>query len=222
MGAAASSRKSKTSPSPAPTTVEKMTTHPDFEGAKKLVFAQLEALDKNLLYHGRHHTFEYVVPASLILSKEEGLDEEQTLIVKTAALFHDVGFLDQYDKNEPRGVERAKQELPKFGYSEKQIEEISKCIMATQLPQSPGDNILAQIVCDSDLYHVGTNKYFHNSEGLRLELCAIKGIEISQRKWAEGNIKFLEGHTYFTNSAKRLFQPVKDKNLQETKELLGL
>jgi uncharacterized protein len=215
--------KSNTKPSLNITTNTPTTmTTPDFERAKQLVFKQLDALDPNLFYHGKHHTVDYVLPASLILSKEQGLTEEQTLIVKTAALFHDVGFLDQYEKNEPQGVERAKAALPDLGYSSEQIEEISKCIMATQLPQSPGENILAQIVCDSDLYHAGTNKYFLNSESLRLELCAVKSIQISQRKWHEGNIKFLESHTYFTDAAKKLLQPIKEKNLQETKELLGL
>ncbi|KAL0487812.1 Cbei [Acrasis kona] len=199
-----------------------MSTGPDFEAAKQFVFSELEKLDKSLLYHGRHHTFEDVLPTSIRLCKEENLDEDQTLIVKTAALFHDVGFLDYYEKNEPKGVERAKVALPKFGYNSEQIEKVAECIMATQLPQSPGDNILARIVCDSDLSHVGTNLFFIKSEYLRLELCLIKNIDVSPRKWTEGNLKFLNDHKYFTDSAKRVLQPQKEKNYQLSKELLGL
>jgi len=67
-------------------------------------------LDSNLFYHGIHHTFDDVLPNSIRIIQEMShlLTEEDTLIVKTViALYHDTGFLDQYDKNEPKGCERA-------------------------------------------------------------------------------------------------------------------
>lgn len=64
---------------------------PDFEGAQSLVYSQLQNLDKNLYYHGIHHTFDDVLPNAIKLCKAENLSEEETLIVKTSALFHDTG-----------------------------------------------------------------------------------------------------------------------------------
>jgi uncharacterized protein len=66
---------------------------------------------------------------SELLSKEENISEEDTLLVKTAALFHDTGFLDQYEKNEPQGCDRARKYLPQCGYSSEQIEKICVMIM---------------------------------------------------------------------------------------------
>ncbi|KAF0973972.1 hypothetical protein FDP41_006903 [Naegleria fowleri] len=184
----------------------------NYEGVYRLVHEQLQALDKDLFYHNIGHTFEDVLPASILLAKEEGLNEEDLLIVKTAALFHDTGYLDQYSKNEPKGCERARQYLPQFGYSEEQIEKVCKCIMATMVPQNPGDCRLCQIVCDADLGHLGTDLYFLKSECLRLELERVYKKPIAPRDWHISNLDFLQKHQYFTNAAKKLMQPVKEQN----------
>lgn len=193
----------------------------NYEGAYKLVYEQLEHLDKRLYYHGRHHTFQDVLPNSELLARESNLSEEETLIVKTAALFHDTGFLDQYDKNEPFGCERAQKYLPTFGYSEEQIAQICECIMATQLPQSP-KNLLSQIVCDADLGHLGTDLYFLRSESLFVELKRVKNLASTSKKWHMSNIEFLKKHSYFSEAAKRLFHEGKMQNMREEMELLGI
>ena len=108
---------------------------------------------------------------------------------------------------------RARKTLPNFGYDEKQIDHICEMIMATQLPQNPKD-LLGKIVCDSDLGHLGSIRCNLRAEGLRLELSLIHNKEISLVKWNEGNIKFYENHTYFTESAKRLFNEAKKKKYQ--------
>ena len=64
--------------------IQKMTssaTMPDYEGAYKLVHEQMQALDKNLFYHSINHTFEDVIGYSIKLAQEEGLNEEDTLIL---------------------------------------------------------------------------------------------------------------------------------------------
>ena len=139
---------------------------------------------------------------------------------KTAALFHDTGFLDVYAKNEPQGCERARKYLPQFGYSPDQIETICKCIMATQLPQSPGDCKLSQVLCDADLGHLGTDLYFLKSESLRLELSRVHKKPITPLDWNVSNLEFLQKHNYFTKSANRLLKPVKENNLELNKKLV--
>lgn len=194
----------------------------DFERLKRAVYEKLGALDRKLFYHGRSHTIEDVLPWSERLAREEGLRDEEILIVKTAALFHDTGFLDQYDMNEPLGANLAREMLPAYGYSPVHIDKVAQCIMATQLPQSPGDNRLAQCLCDADLAHVGTDMYFLRSEALRLELIHVKKIpadKLTPSLWSKGNISFLENHHFHTESAKRLFSQQKEENLRQTRLL---
>ena len=45
-----------------------------------------------------------VVPASILLGEKANLSEEDKLLLKTAALYHDVGYIEQYEKNEPIGT----------------------------------------------------------------------------------------------------------------------
>lgn len=91
----------------------------NFEAVKKHVWDLLEKLDPNLyFYHSRDHTFVDVLPAAIELGKQEGISEEEMLLVSTAALYHDVGYLDVYEKNEPFGAKRAREELPSFGYAQ--------------------------------------------------------------------------------------------------------
>eukprot|EP01080_Neovahlkampfia_damariscottae_P004542 gene4542-7919_t len=196
-----------------------MTTNKaDFEASYEYISKQLDNLDKRLFYHGKHHTIDDVLPCAIFLCKEENLSEADTLLVKTAALYHDVGFLDQYEKNEPQGCQWAQKSLPKFGYSKEQIEQICIIIMATQLPQSP-KNHLSEVMCDADLGHLGSNKYFLRAESLRLELESMNEKEIDLKAWNNGNIKFLENHKYFTKSANKHFKSIKESWIEKVKKL---
>lgn len=194
-----------------------MTT--DFESLKKFVWNELEKLDKRLWYHGRHHTFEDVLPNAEMLAKLENCTESEILLIKTAALFHDTGFLDQYDKNEPFGCERARKALPNFGFDSESIESVCEMIMATQLPQNP-KNKLAQIVCDADLGHLGMDHCLVRAEGLKLEVEQMKGIKTTIRQWKAGDLKFYENHKYFTDSARKVLQPRKEQTIQEERDFL--
>eukprot|EP01028_Stygiella_incarcerata_P008958 TRINITY_DN4037_c0_g1_i1.p1 TRINITY_DN4037_c0_g1~~TRINITY_DN4037_c0_g1_i1.p1 ORF type:complete len:255 (+),score=75.76 TRINITY_DN4037_c0_g1_i1:102-866(+) len=195
-------------------------TMDDFEELQKMIFTQLEKeLGPDLYFHNVNHTRVDVLPAAEKLARLEKLSPEDAVIVRTAALFHDVGYLDVYSKNEPFGCKRAKSTLPSWGYSEEQIEAVCECIMATQLPQSPKTHN-AQILCDADLSHLGSKEYFLRAERLRLEL-AEHGVVMTQRKWQESNIGFLKSHQYFTESAKKEFSETKEENIKQIEDLLG-
>eukprot|EP00762_Andalucia_godoyi_P005307 ANDGO_06705.mRNA.1 hypothetical protein len=196
-----------------------------FEDLCSKVFAELDAkLPAHLLYHCTDHTRKDVLPMAERLGKEQGISEAELRLLKVAALFHDTGYLDVYPKNEPFGVKRAQEELPKWGYSPEEIEHISRIIMATMMPQNPGDDILCKLMCDADLGHLGTEWFFLRSESLRIEFTK-QGIlkpETTPRDWNESNLKFLESHSYWSDAGKRILGPGKEKNIIQSKQLLGL
>ena len=76
-----------------------------------------------LKYHGPHHTLD-VMEALKELGRAEGLSEEDVMLVKAAALFHDSGFLNKYQDNESEGAKLAKRELPRYGFTETQVQRI--------------------------------------------------------------------------------------------------
>ena len=67
----------------------------------------------------------------------EGCSDEEILLLKTAALFHDVGHTIDYDNHEYYGTQIAREMLPEFNYTHDQIDHICQLIMSTKLPPKP-------------------------------------------------------------------------------------
>lgn len=172
-----------------------------FENVYSFLMGKLEKeLPEYLHYHNAQHTKD-VLDATERIATAEGVSGEELTIVKTAALFHDSGFLETYSDHEEISCEMAKKWLPQFGYNKEEIERICHLIYATKIPQNP-ENKLAQILCDADLYYLGTNKYFVNSDKLYKELHEA-GFVKNREDWRNEEIKFVEGHHYFTKTAQK-------------------
>lgn len=202
---------------------------PNFQAAKTYVLQRLEnELASNLFYHGIHHTRDDVLPAAQQLGKLEGITQEDQLLLNTSALYHDMGYIEQYKQNEAIAVRIANQTLPNFGYSRAQIERIRKTIMATQLKvingkfmQNPNPNdILQQLICDADLDSLGREDFFRVGETLRQELKEY-GMPKEREKWLKGQLAFQQSHTYFTNAARTLRNQGKKNNIKRLQELLA-
>lgn len=190
----------------------------DLISASQYIIRKLEnELPPELTYHTFRHTVDVMRFAEL-LAVAEGVTGEDLILVQTAAAYHDSGFLMQYSKNEPFGCETANKELPRFGYNETQINTICDIIMATQVPQSP-KNLLAEVVCDSDLDYLGTADFYFQGNCLREEL-ASQDMTFTERQWLELEIGFMEKHSYFTKTSKMLRDNMKAVFVLELKEEL--
>ena len=178
----------------------------EHEMIKKLT----EGLQPHLLYHSVEHTKDVVKSVERI-ALQEGITDEGLFLLKTAALFHDAGFLKQYDSNETIGAKMASDILPKYGYTEQHINTIVKLIHVTEIPHKPL-NHLQEIICDADLDYLGRNDFQEIADNLKAELKTMNKIN-SDRKWDETQVKFLNQHTYFTSSAIKSRSQKKQENL---------
>lgn len=151
-----------------------------------------------LTYHNAAHT-KNVIAAAEFLAQKENIDGDDLIILKTAALLHDAGFLQQADGHEEISCKLAEEYLPRYGYSDHQIEQICRNIMATHLPQSPVDH-LGQILCDADLFYIGRDGYTTNADNLYSEF-KHRGIVKTESEWMLMQIEFLSKHKFFTKSA---------------------
>ncbi|MEA3316356.1 MAG: adenylate/guanylate cyclase domain-containing protein, partial [Bacteroidota bacterium] len=125
-----------------------------FNDLEEFILEKIQnGLPDNLFYHDIKHTIDVVTQVELIGRSEE-ISDKELLLLKTAALFHDIGHLVDYDTHEEEGVKLAIKILPEYKYSKQQIEEITKLIMVTKLPQEP-INLLEEIICDADLDYLG-------------------------------------------------------------------
>ena len=191
-----------------------------FDDIDELIMTKLErGLPKTLYYHDLKHTIDVCTQVE-ILGRMEKVTEEEMLLLKTAALFHDSGFVIGYDDHEFLAIKMAKETLPKFNYTDNQIKIISDLIYATRLPPNP-KNLLEQIMCDADLDYLGRPDFIPVSQKLFRELFErnkIKSIE----EWNKMQIKFIESHQYFTETARQLRSQNKNEQLQKLKKLMNL
>lgn len=190
----------------------------NYRKAEKFIVKMLkDKLPHNLHYHSLPHTLD-VCQAIERIAIMEGVVGEEMFLLKSAALYHDSGFIEQYEKNEEIGAAMAQEALHQFGYTSEQIELIKQLILATSVPQQPKTH-LEQIICDADLDYLGRDDFHEIADKLKRELLERNKIQ-TDKQWDEIQVKFLEAHTYFTQSAKDMRQEKKMLNLQEVKRRL--
>ena len=188
-------------------------TRPDFHRAREYALSKLaRELPCHLSYHSLAHTRDDVVPAAERLAGLIGeLNGEDQVLLLTAALFHDIGFIRCNIGHEEAGLELAREALPEFGYTSQQIEAIGNMIMATKLPQSP-TTLLEEILVDADLDVLGRDDFLTRNDDLREEFEASFGT-VSDEHWYREQVSFLERHRYFTEAARSLRDAKKRENL---------
>lgn len=173
----------------------------------------------HMRYHSAAHTLGEVLPAVERLAELEGISgEEDLLLLRTAALYHDLGFSEQSDDHEVISARTAEEVLPRFGYSTTQVEVVQAMIMATRNPPSPR-TLLEEVIVDADLDILGRENYLERIGDLRLELES-QGTLFNDEEWFRHQIDFLKAHAYRTVSARALREEGKRRNIRHLVELL--
>lgn len=183
-------------------------TESGFKELEQMILQRLQkGLDKKLTYHNLQHTIDVLQQVERI-AREEGIaDQEQLLLVRIAALYHDTGFLDTYQGHEQRSCEIMMEDLGNSSLSEQKLLMIRGMIMATKIPQSPV-SLLEEIICDADLDYLGRPDFPPISQHLMKEFLEY-GIIKDEAEWDPIQIGFFEKHQYFTHSSRTIRQPGK-------------
>lgn len=166
-------------------------------------------------YHNYEHTRD-VIDAAARIAREEKVPEHDLLLVKTAAIFHDVGYIFIRTGHEEKSCSIAKEMLSANGISSTDIDKVCDLIMATKVPQMPKDK-LEEIICDADLDYLGRGDYFRISEKVFHEFKHY-GIVKDEKEWKQMQIKFFESHHYFTESSLKSRNKQKEENLRLIKQ----
>jgi predicted metal-dependent HD superfamily phosphohydrolase len=170
-----------------------------------------------VVYHNLSHT-ERVVASANLLATHYHLNEKDQFIVAAAAWYHDAGYyINNGQDHEQTGAALAESFLKEKGLDEETVAAVRNCILATKMPQSP-NNLLEKIVCDADLFHLGTADFPELNKQMRTEAEWHKGRKFSKSEWRKGTINFLENHQFQTDYGQLLLEPVKQKNIKKLKE----
>jgi adenylate cyclase len=189
-----------------------------FTDIQEIILDKLEKeLPDYLFYHNVKHTVDVVTEVELI-GWGEGCSDEEILLLKTAGLFHDAGHTVAYDNHEFYGTELVREMLPKYSYSQEQIDRICEIIMSTKLPPRP-KTLLENIICDSDLDYLGRSDFIPVSNTLYEELKAQNKIG-TLNDWNKIQVKFITGHQYFTKTARSLREVNKQLQIERIQSLI--
>jgi predicted metal-dependent HD superfamily phosphohydrolase len=172
--------------------------------------------DDQLIYHNLYHT-QQVVKAAIQIARHYNLNETDLFIVQIAAWFHDIGYLTGGAAgHEERGAKLVEAYLQGTGVEPSVIDDVRHCILATQLPQR-AVSLTEQIVCDADLFHLGTNDFEERNKLMRKEAEAVRHEKISKEDWRKSAIRLLEGHQYYTDYCRLLLGDKQQENLAQLK-----
>ncbi|QQT27509.1 Pycsar system effector family protein [Sphingobacterium spiritivorum] len=166
-----------------------------------------------LCFHNDSHTSE-VVNATTEIAHHYALNKEDLFIVLCAAYFHDLGYFHGGAKqHEGRGAQLARTFLEEQGIDKHIQDQVVGCIMATRMPQQP-TNLLEQILCDADLFHLGGENFETRNKLMRKEAETVGGKKIGKEEWRKQTIALMQQHHYHTDYAKEKLNKKKEKNLK--------
>ena len=180
----------------------------------------INKVDKTIHFHTLQHTQE-VLAGCEKMADYYHLEDEDRFALMLAAWFHDTGYSSgQAMGHENVSVELATKFLNDYKVNQDVINKVVGCIQATRLPQNP-NSLIEQIICDADLFHLGTSDFKEKNKLLREELNDFGNMELSKKDWRKKNIEFLTKHKYLTSYAKENLDPLKQVYLQELSKKAG-
>jgi len=152
-------------------------------------------------FHGPNYSRK-LYNQSFLLSRAEEIEQDERLLVRTAALMLFTGLSQSYAHFENRSVVIARDLLPEFKYSEKQIDQICNLILSTKAPFQP-DNLLEKIMIDARMEFIGRSDYPEKAKLLYQEMREA-GIKINGPQFKRQQQELLHEFEFFTTAARRL------------------
>jgi predicted metal-dependent HD superfamily phosphohydrolase len=160
-------------------------------------------------YHNLVHT------RNVVMHTEEMAGHYQVairdrFIVTTAAWFHDIGHLyGPMQGHEERGAQVMKIHL--HDQPAELLTAIRRCILATKMPSHPVD-LLEQILCDADTYHLGTDLFRETDPLVHQEMIQRFG-PMTDESWRKKTLAFMRQHAFFTDYCQTLLNKKKQENI---------
>ena len=148
----------------------------------------------------------------------EGLSEEELLILKLAALFHDSGHSVDYETHEEQSSKIACDILTHYQYPQDQVDVVCRLILSTKFPPSPKDK-MEEVICDSDLDYLGRSDFIPVSNTLYQELKE-RNLIGTLEEWNKKQLSFIKSHQYYTETARNLREVNKLSQIERLEKLI--
>ncbi len=163
-------------------------------------------------YHNFNHTLRVVSATEKLIEKEKVTQDEKTALL-LAAWFHDTGYIEGGEKHEEKSLSYLRSFAQTETIDPEVIQLAGQLILATQFCKEP-QTLPESIIRDADTSHFADENYMSLCELLREEWKNLPGKQFTDLQWALENRNMLsQCHRYYTDYAKRKWQPLKEANL---------
>lgn len=185
---------------------------------KEKIFDDLSnILDENYSYHNLDHT-KRVISAAVDIGSNYDLSEKDWRCLLTACLLHDYGFIESHVEHEKISAKLSSQILPKYGFSETDIQIINSLIIVTKLEEKP-KNLLESIIRDSDLEYLGSEDFIKISPLLKREWINCNVIK-SDSEFYKIQYEFISNHSFYTDFMMKNSLNQKRENIDYAKSMI--
>lgn len=186
---------------------------------EEMFFKRLEnELPVNLHFHNLKKTLAACSTAELI-GRAENLNEEEMLIIRSAAVFLNSGYIKDYSRNEDYRCEFARDVLPRFKYSEEHLLKICHLLSVSFEKLSPA-NKLEKILYDTYYDFLGRVDLPELARELFNEQKEY-GLAENEKDWIEKFIAFIQKHEFFTETANKMRAFPKEEQISRVKSIFG-
>ena len=175
-------------------------------------------LPEDYTYHDLAHT-EQVVDMVEKIGKSLELEYSEILLLKTAAWFHDLGYIKTYIGHEDESMKLACEYLANNGAPLEVCDHVVALIEATKLDQEPRTT-LEKVMKDADLSNLATQDALENSQKIRHEWKVFCNRDFSDTGWQEFNYNFFKNYEYYTAYGKDNFEPQKAEHVRKLKKAI--
>ncbi len=174
--------------------------------------------EPNRRYHDERHLFDVLRQVDTLaaqLPPTQALTPRELVIVRLAALFHDVIYDPARPDNEEASAALALELLPRLDASEQTASEVARLVLLTKAHVCAPTDVSGAVLCDADLsvLAASTQKYAAYGAGVRAEHQDIDEATFAKAR-ADVLRSFLERkHIYATVYARREWERIARRNL---------
>jgi class 3 adenylate cyclase len=161
----------------------------------------LKELPENLHFHKLEYARK-IYGQSFLLSRAEEIEQEERLLIRTAALMLFTGLTQSFNNFENRSAVIARDILPHYKYTDTQIDQICNLILSTKMPFNP-NNKLEKIMIDARMEFIGRPDFTAQLKLLYQEMTEA-GVKINGQQFKHQQLELLHGFDFFTVTAQRL------------------
>lgn len=179
---------------------------------ERYILLQFEKYENpSLTYHNLKNTVDLYTITELF-ARSENIDEKNMLILLTAALFKNTGYLISYENHLEETLKLAKEILPRFNYVKTQIDQV--CGLLSKIENSlPANSIEEKAFEDAVYSYVGRVDFEDVITDMYNEAKSFG--EMDFKSWKASQLRILKDYDFHTRAASALREVPKQKQIEK-------